>query len=57
MGSSERKAVGLHIKFEDGSPILLLVKRNEAKLIVLDVKLRFCVDVNFPREFTLGVDV
>ena len=37
MGSSERKAVDLRIKFEDGSPIVLLAKRNEAKLIVLDV--------------------
>ena len=36
MGNSERR-VDLRIKFEDRSPIVLLVKRNEAKLIVLDV--------------------
>lgn len=33
----ERKSIDVRIKFKDGQPNILLVKKNEAKIVVFDV--------------------
>ena len=36
-GGRKRKAIDVRVKFENGKPIILHVKKNDAKIIIFDV--------------------
>ena len=36
-GDENRKAVDIRVKFVDGRPYILTVKKNEAKIVIFDV--------------------